>query len=428
MNSTRLPEKIDIGPGAVKRMADYCAARCRAGGAGSVPGGAGRLRLIADRNTWTAMGKEAERELRAGGVATRATIFDSPGLAADERSVVRLLADDDPAERLLVAVGSGTITDIVRFVAHRTGREFVSLATAPSVDAYSSIVAAMTFDGMKRTVSAAAPLAVFADIEALARAPGPMIAAGFGDTIAKFFAVADWRLGSLLWGESFDEAIAGRSVAAARSCVEAAASIGSASPAGIGILMAALVESGLCMAQAGHSRPASGAEHHYSHYWELKLLAEGRPPILHGLKVGIGSLEAARLWELLRGTPKERAAGLLSRSVLPAREREERLIRRAYGSSADETITAHQRFLAMSETDYGALKAEILDAWDEIHAIAAAVPGTSETKRLLSLAGCPTDPRALGLGGKEIVLGLANAHYIRDRFTIKKLARVLGLD
>jgi glycerol-1-phosphate dehydrogenase [NAD(P)+] len=255
-----------------------------------------------------------------------------------------------------------------------------------------------------------------------------MIAAGFGDTIAKFFAVADWRLGSLLWGEGFDEAIAARSVAAARSCAEAAAPIGAANPAGIGTLMAALVESGLCMAQAGHSRPASGAEHHYSHYWELKLLAEGRPPILHGLKVGIGSLEAARLWELLRGTPEGKAAGLLSRSVLPARVLEERLIRRAYGSAADETIAAHERFLAMSEADYGALKARILDAWDEILAIAATVPGASETKRLLSLAGCPTDPRALGLGRKEIALGLANAHYIRDRFTVKKLTRVLNSD
>jgi glycerol-1-phosphate dehydrogenase [NAD(P)+] len=426
MNSIPMPEKIDIGPGAVKRMAAFCAARmgeARMGAVGTPP-----LRLVADRNTWAAMGEEAERELRAAGLPVRATVFDAPHLAADERSAFRLLVDDEPRERLYIAVGSGTITDIVRFVAHRTGRDFVSLATAPSVDAYCSVVAAMTFEGVKRTVGASSPVAVFADSEALARAPRPMIAAGFGDTICKLFAIADWRLGALLWDEDFDEGIARRSVDAARSCIDAAAAIGAASPAGLEVLMAALIESGLCMAQAGHSRSASGAEHHYSHFWEMRLLAEGRPPILHGLKVGIGCLEVARLWNLLRGMPKEEAAGLLARSVLPAREREERLIRAAYGSAAAETIAAHERFLSMSEADYEALKRRILGSWDEILGIAGTLPSAEETKRLLALAGCPTDARALGLGRREIALGLSSAHYIRGRFTIKKLARVLGKD
>jgi glycerol-1-phosphate dehydrogenase [NAD(P)+] len=214
LSSSRLPEIIDIGPGTVKRLAVFCASKSRA-----------PLRIVADRNTWAAMGEEAERELRATGLATRATVFDEPYLAADSRSILRLLVDDDPAERLYLAVGSGTITDIVRFAAHRTGRDFVSLATAPSVDAYSSVVAPLVIDGIKRTVAAAAPIAVFADSEALARAPRPMIAAGFGDMICKFFAVADWRMGALIWGESFDEAIARRSTASARSCVDAVAAI-----------------------------------------------------------------------------------------------------------------------------------------------------------------------------------------------------------
>jgi glycerol-1-phosphate dehydrogenase [NAD(P)+] len=428
VSPTTLPEKIDIGPGAAGRMAAYCAGKLGAGGGtgGGAPGQS-LLRIVADRRTWAAMGEEAERELRRAGIATRATIFGERCLAADAESVFRLLLDDDPRERLYLAVGSGTITDIVRFAAHRTGRDFVSLATAPSVDAYASIVAPMIVDGTKKTVAAAAPLAVFADSEALALAPRPMIAAGFGDMICKFSAVADWRLGALLWDEGFDEAIARRSVAAAASCVEAAAAIGAAEPAGLEALMAALVESGICMAEAGHSRPASGAEHQYSHYWELRRLAEGKPSILHGLKVGLGTLETARLWELVRGTRREGAAALLAASALPPRAAEEGRIRAAYGKAADGTIAAHERFLAMGEAEYGALKRGILGSWDAILGIAATVPGTKETKRLLALAGCPTDPRALGLGRREAALGLSSAHYIRDRFTVKKLARVLGL-
>jgi glycerol-1-phosphate dehydrogenase [NAD(P)+] len=417
LSSSRLPEIIDIGPGAVKRLAVFCASRSRS-----------PLRIVADRNTWAAMGQKAERELRATGLSTRATVFDEPYLAADSRSILRLLIDDDPAERLYLAVGSGTVTDIVRFAAHRTGRDFLSLATAPSVDAYSSVVAPLVVDGLKRTVAAAAPIAVFADSEALARAPRPMIAAGFGDMIAKFFAVADWRMGALIWGEGFDEGIAKRSAASARACVEAAPDIGAAGPAGLKTLMAALVESGLCMAEAGHSRPASGAEHQYSHFWEMRLLAEGRPPILHGLKVGIGSLESARLWDIVRAMPREEAAKALGRSRLPSRGAEERRIRAAYGSAAEETIAAHERFLGMGEAEYEALKGRILESWEAIRGFAEKLPSAAETKRLLALALCPTDPRALGLARRDIAHGLACAHYIRDRFTVKKLVLSLGIE
>jgi glycerol-1-phosphate dehydrogenase [NAD(P)+] len=421
MSGNHLPEIIDIGPGAVKRLALFCAARHEACGQGP-------LHLVADLNTWEAMGKEAERELRALGLATRATVFDEPYLAADARSILRLLVDAEPGQRLYVAIGSGTVTDIVRFAARVADRDFVSLATAPSVDAYASVVAPIVVEGIKRTLSAVAPIAVFADSEALARAPRPMIAAGFGDMVCKFSAVADWHLGALVWGEGFDEAIASRSVASARSCVEAVEAIGAARPEGLATLMAALVESGLCMAEAGHSRPASGAEHQYSHYWEMRLLQEGRPPILHGLKVGIGAIEAARLWGLVRGTSKASAAVRLARSRLPSRKAEEGRIRRAYGAAAPRTIAAHERFLAMGEADCAALKERILESWDSILGFAAAVPSAAETARLLALAGCPTEARGLGLGRREISLGLSSAHYIRDRFTVKKLARFLGMD
>jgi glycerol-1-phosphate dehydrogenase [NAD(P)+] len=190
--------------------------------------------------------------------------------------------------------------------------------------------------------------------------------------------------------------------------------------------MAALIESGLCMAEAGHSRSASGAEHHYSHYWEMRLLAEGRPPVLHGLKVGVGSVEAARLWDFVRSLDERKAAALLERSALPSREAEERRIRAAYGAAAKETIASHERFLAMGDGDYEALKLRISGAWDEILGIAQAVPGEAETGRLLALAGCPIRPGELGLGRREIALGLSSAHYVRARFTVKKLARALG--
>jgi glycerol-1-phosphate dehydrogenase [NAD(P)+] len=437
MTAPRLPQEIYIGTAGPKHLAAFCAARLGLGGraCGAV------LRLVADSASWAArspgaepgaeckLGPEVERELRAMGVATRATIYAEASLAADARSVFRLLIDADANEQLYVAIGSGTITDIVRFACHRTGRDFVSLATAPSVDAFASVVAPVLVDGIKVSVPAAAPLAVFADTEALALAPRPMIAAGFGDMLCKFSAVADWRLGALLWRETFDETIARRSQAAARACVEAVAAIGAAEPGGLATLMGALVESGLCMAQAGHSRSASGAEHQYSHYWEMRLLAEGRPPILHGLKVGIGTIEAARLWDVVRGMDEAEASARLARSALPDRAAEEANIRGAYAGAADigAVIAGQERFLSMSSPDYQELKHEIRRRWREIRALASTVPSAAETAKLLAVAGCPTDACALGLGRRETVIGLEHAHYVRDRFTVKKLARLLAI-
>jgi glycerol-1-phosphate dehydrogenase [NAD(P)+] len=418
MSGALVPEIVDIGPGAAKRMAAFCVSRL-----GGTP-----LRLIADRTTWAAAGAEAEAELRAACAATRATVIEWDDPSPDARAVFRLLADDDPAERLYLAVGSGTITDIVRFAAHRTGRDFVSLPTAPSVDAYSSVVAPMLVEGVKRSVAARPPVAIFAEPAVLAAAPRPMIAAGFGDMLAKLTADADWRLGALAMGESFDAAIAARSVAAARACAAAAASIGAAEEAGVMVLVRALVESGTCMALAGNSRPASGAEHQYAHYWEMKLYREGRPPILHGLKSGFGTIEAARLWEAVRSMPAGEARSRLASYEPPPREAELARIRESYGPEADSVAAAHGRFLSADGDELKRITRAAAGSWDGIAAIAAAVPGPSEVRELMARAGCPVGAAALGLGPEEVAMAYRDAHYLRERFTVAKLARALGIE
>jgi glycerol-1-phosphate dehydrogenase [NAD(P)+] len=406
---------VEIGPGAARRFAEFCGRE-----------GFARVRVVSDGATRAALGAAVEDALRDAGIAARATVFEARDLTADARSVFRLLVDDDPGERIYAAVGSGTITDIVRFACDRTGRDFASLPTAPSVDAYSSVVAPMMVEGVKRSVAARAPIAIYADPAVLAAAPRAMIAAGFGDMMAKLTADADWRLGALAWGEAYDERIAARSVAAARECAAAAASIGAAEEAGIEVLIGALIESGTCMALAGSSRPASGAEHQYAHYWEMKLYREGRPPILHGLKAGFGTLEASRLWDSVRALSARDARERLLSYALPPRSAEEARIRESYGPEAREVAAAHERFLSMRPDELERLTRKLSGSWDAILEIAAAVPSASEVGELLAKAGCPADGAALGLGAGEIALAFRDAHYLRERFTVAKLARILG--
>jgi glycerol-1-phosphate dehydrogenase [NAD(P)+] len=272
-----------------------------------------------------------------------------------------------------------------------------------------------------------APAAIFADLDVLTRAPRAMIAAGFADILGKFTSVADFRLGHLLRGERYDETIAQRTCAVAKVCAENAGAIGQATPESIRLLMDALVESGICILDFGDSAPASGSEHHLSHFWEMLLLREGRPAILHGAKVGVATVMMAELYAQVSHLTRAEVADRLEASTLPDRSTEIAAIQAAFGAEADAVARSHTAFLDMTPTTYDAIKHRVLNHWDEIQAIAAQVPAPTEIARLLSTAGGPTTPAELGLSDAEAALALDNGHYLRNRFTVRKLAQMLGV-
>jgi glycerol-1-phosphate dehydrogenase [NAD(P)+] len=344
---------------------------------------------------------------------------------ADARHILRVMLACDRTDRTFLAVGSGTITDIARFVSHRTGGSFISVPTAPSVDGFTSMGAPLVVEGVKVTALAQAPLAIFADLPTLASAPPLMIAAGFGDMLGKCTSVADWRLGSLLRGGSYDDEIAKRSLQAVQSCMDSAEAIAAATPQGVRVLMEALIESGFCMLDFGNSLPASGTEHYYSHYWEMALLHRGKPAILHGAKVGVATIIAAGFYERIRQLPQDRAEDLLGRSRLPARDEELRRIRAAYGDQAEDVIAIQEPYLNMSEADFGKLKTKIRDHWAEIQDIAAHVPSPARITELLSTVGGPTAVRALGLTASDLAAAVRSGHYLRAHFTVRRLIGVL---
>ena len=253
-------------------------------------GGLSRLALVADGNTYAALGQRVENALRNAGMDVRTVVLRGDDVGAGEASVYQVLLGIDKTPRTFVAIGSGTVTDVARFVSHRSNSEFISLPTAASVDGYTSIGAPMIIEGAKVTVRCQGPMAVFCDLPTLCAAPRALTAAGFGDLIAKLTSVADWELGHVLWDEPFDRKIAQRARQAVWDCVGQIDSLAAAEPKGVQALFLGLIESGFCMLDFGETRPASGYEHHVSHFWEMKLLREGRHSIFHGAKVGLGVL------------------------------------------------------------------------------------------------------------------------------------------
>ena len=407
------PEVV-VGRDALSRLYDFCGSR-----------GLSKFFLVADTNTWKVLGEEVGKELGARGWEVASVVLDDPEVIVDARTILKVLLAYTPGHCTLLATGSGTVTDITRFVSHRTGNSFISLPTAPSVDGYTSTNVPMIVDGIKKSCTAHGPSAIFADTATLCSAPRPMIAAGFGDMLGKYTSVADWRLGHLLWGQPYDESIACRALEAVKGCAGAAAAIGSAAPNGIGRLMEGLIESGFCMTDFGTSLPASGTEHHYSHCWEMKLLREGRPSILHGAKVGVATVLVAGLYDRLRRLARGDAYDLLEASARPSREQEVRKIREAFGPMADEIVKAQSAFLNAGSEAFDQLKGRIVECWPDIQAIAAQVPTAEEMTGLLEKAGGPVSVEALGLSREDLEMATSSAHYLRGHFTVRRLMELL---
>jgi glycerol-1-phosphate dehydrogenase [NAD(P)+] len=383
--------------------------------------------LVSDENTYRALGREVERRLIAEGCDVITALLSGEEVVADDHFLLQVFLQFDCQERTFLAVGSGTITDITRFVSHRARSAFIAVPTAPSVDGFTSIGAPLVIEGMKRSVICHPPLAVFADLPTLCKAPPAMIAAGFGDMIGKLLSTADWKLGNLLWDEPFDEQIFERARRAAVLVSGYANDIGRGNEDGIRALMHGLIESGFCMLDFGNSAPASGSEHHISHFWEMKILREKRPAILHGAKVGLACLYSAKWYAAVSDLTKDEVASRLDQYPLPDPMQVKAEIRAAFPGIAEHLISEQADLAFITPQPSNALKKRILAHWHEVVEIARSVPPPAELKRWLHHAGAPLSGNELGLGEDEISLGLEYGHFLRNRFTIGKLRKYLNI-
>ena len=383
--------------------------------------------LVADENTYAALGGHLATAMREAGCDVGTVMLSGDEIHADERRIVEVLEAVRGEELTLLAVGSGTITDITRFVAFSSRNRFISLPTAPSMDGYTSPGAALILHGHKVTLPTRPPVAVFADLRTLCEAPQRLIGAGFADVLGKYVSLADWRLAALLFDEGFDDAICRRAYQALENSVAQAAEIGRAEADGVEILFQSLLESGRCMADLGNSRPASGSEHLYSHYWEMRALEEGRQVLLHGAQVGIGAILAAQRYEVLRRLSPEDVAERLDRSTPPDPAAELAHIRAGYGQTAGEVADSYSQFLEALCNRWDTLRRDIGTRWEAVLTIAADVPPAEEIERLLQLAGAPSTPGELRLSDYDVRQAQRYARYVRSRFTVDTVGQALGL-
>ncbi|SFL48222.1 sn-glycerol-1-phosphate dehydrogenase [Salibacterium qingdaonense] len=344
--------------------------------------------IIEDTNTKKAAGDKMEQLFSDANTALETVLApenEHGQVTADERTIMQMFVQIPEHTDCLLAVGSGTIHDITRFVSAKMKIPFISVPTAASVDGFTSKGAPLILGGVKQTVQAAAPLAVFADVNVLRGAPQEMAAAGFGDMAAKSTSVFDWEISRLIAEETYNEWASRAMQRAWSTCRNEAERIAQGEEEGLRILMESLLLSGLVMMTLDHSRPASGAEHHLSHYWELIFLKEGRKQKLHGAKVGVATSIISDLYKGYFTKPEE----------LPVEEP-------VYKRRLEE-------------------HAETIKHW------IGNMPSSSEIRELLRKVGGPELPEELGIHHELVQESLEQAHHLREhRYTGLKMLHMSG--
>ena len=361
---------------------------------------------IYDENTYRATKGKHPR-------ADKEIILSPKGLHADNHGVELALAQMPEKCDYLVAVGSGTVHDITRYCAYKMNVPFVSCPTAASVDGFCSSVAAMTWDGFKKTLEAVAPKIVIADLSIISKAPAFLTSSGFGDMIGKFIALADWRIANAITGEYFCPVIHNMTMDATRAVMECTDGIKNGDVPAFEKLTYGLLMSGLAMQLLGNSRCASGAEHHISHLIEMEPQGLGvHSDALHGEKVGVGTLIATQEYHKIKNSVV---------SFINYPKIEESYITDMFGQRLSGSIIEENRNDCAVSLNAEAVKG----CWDKVCEIIESIPTYEELIQKYDSLGAKSSLSHIEVDENKLNILLEYSPLVRNRLTLMRLRRMI---
>lgn len=336
---------------------------------------------------------------------------------ADNMNVAYLSERIEDKADVLVAVGAGTIHDLTRYIAFEKDIPFISIPTAASVDGFVSTVAAMTWNGLKKTFTAKAPIFVLADTEIFSRAPYRLTASGISDLMGKYTALADWKISHMITGEYFCSRIYDLEMEAVMEVESILEGIKSGNEECMEKLMYALILSGLAMQMIGNSRPASGAEHHISHLWEMSVINKAIDA-LHGEKVSVGLILCLERYEKILAAIESGNCQVEGNA-----EFELELLKDTFGEKGlYEDILEENGENLLKTINLNQLENQLQEIADELKKL----PKSDEMKEKLKKADCITSMDELDLPEiKELTFNLSP--YVRRRLTLMRVSKLFHI-
>ncbi len=384
---------VYIEKNAAKRLRDVCC-------------DSKNLLIVADQNTFAAAGEKTLAELQDKHV--KKVIFSGKEVLVPNEEAIAAVTDLLKNVDLIVGIGSGVIQDLCKYVSFYNKVPYIIVATAPSMDGYASNGAAMITNGMKVTYSAGLPQAIIADVDVLANAPMEMIKAGYGDIIGKFSALNDWKLSRCVNGEYFCDYLYDLTYDQVKRTLDLADGILKRDEESIQTLMEALVVIGILMSFAGSSRPASGSEHHLSHFFEITGIVKREDYFPHGIDVAYSAVVTSAIREELLSRPFKSAI------YRPEEAEYRRRMQEIYQSVADGCIDLQKKV-----GNYAADRSNVYKEKEaEIRGILAEVPTAAEIKAMLSLVNLDIEEFYALYSEKKRNDAVLYAKDLKDRYTV----------
>lgn len=373
---------------------------------GEITDGYTSILLVADENTFRAAGAQTENAL-AGKKICKVVFSGESVLIPNEEAIDTVTGQIDGID-LIIGIGSGVIQDLCKYVSHFNGIPYYIVATAPSMDGYTSSGAAMILGGMKVTVSAGVPAAIIADTDVLKNAPMDMIQAGYGDIVGKYSALNDWRLSRIVNDEYFCQEIYDLTLDMVQQTLNLADGLMKREENSVKVLMEALVIVGIAMSFAGSSRPASGSEHHLSHFFEITGIVHGEDYFPHGIDVAYSTVVTAELREKLLQQPWPEI------QYRPQRDAYIAELSRIYGPVAEGCIALQDKV--------GLYQKDMLSIYQakeqEIRSVLAEMPAAGEIRKMLEAVGLEMDAFEKMYSPEKIRDAIAYAKELKDRYTV----------
>jgi glycerol-1-phosphate dehydrogenase [NAD(P)+] len=384
-----------------------------------------RAIIVADITTFNLAGKTIVKQFESENIEQEAAfVYTDPEIYAAYKYVDELVNILKKHTAIPVAVGSGTLNDLTKLAAHLTHRPYLCVATAASMDGYTAFGASITANGAKQTFNCPAPQACLADTDILSAAPSEMTASGYADLFAKVTAGADWILADALQVEPIDQT--------AWSIVQDGLHEALSDPNGtkqgdrkaVTQLTEGLMLGGFAMQWSRSSRPASGAEHQFSHLWNMEHHLHHGKHISHGFQVSIGTLAITALYDQLLKTDFENLDIPASLAQWPTLEELKKQSLAIFEGTDFPEIGLQESSAKYNNHQELERQLQLLkENWPNIKAkLNKQIVPFQEAKARLATVGAPTEPEQIGISRERLKETFVRAQYIRRRFTILDLA------
>ena len=362
-----------------------------------------KAKIIADINTWPALGEKVYHLFVEAGIPTEKFIIMEKEFHA-EWEYIEMVDKELDGGFIAVSVGSGVINDLCKLCSHHHEQQYLTLPTAASVDGYSSFGASISYQNSKQTFSCPAPVAIIADIDVIAAAPKEMTAAGYADLAAKVPAGAEWMVADLMgtapikpdaWHvlqDYLDDLLANP------------AGVAAGDPDAVADLFEGLTLSGIAMQAAQSSRPASCCDHLFSHILDMTHHRYKGKLQSHGFQVAIGTLTMCAVFDELFKLDLTKLDVNACVEAWPTLEQEQERAMALFKDFPAPTLGFESITKKYNDSKtVGEQLAKVKNTWPEFKKkLQGQVYSFDKMKELFKIVGAPYDPSMIGVTRQQI--------------------------